>query len=50
MKFSLTWLKDHLETEASVEEISAKLNAIGLEVEGIEDPAERLTGFPSPRC
>ena len=45
MKFSLTWLKDHLETEASVEVISAKLNAIGLEVEGIEDPAERLTGF-----
>jgi phenylalanyl-tRNA synthetase beta chain len=45
MKFSLTWLKDHLETEASVEAISAKLNAIGLEVEGIEDPAERLTGF-----
>ena len=32
MKFSLTWLKDHLETEASVEVISAKLNAIGLEV------------------
>jgi len=45
MKFSLTWLKDHLETEASVEAISAKLNAIGLEVEGIQDPAERLTGF-----
>lgn len=45
MKFSLTWLKDHLDTEASVEEISAKLNAIGLEVEGIENPAEKLAGF-----
>lgn len=45
MKFSLSWLKDHLETTASVEEISAKLNAIGLEVEGIEDPAARLAGF-----
>ncbi|MFM5950345.1 MAG: YtpR family tRNA-binding protein, partial [Novosphingobium sp.] len=45
MKFSLTWLKDHLETEASVEEVSAKLNAIGLEVEGIEDPSAKLTGF-----
>ena len=45
MKFSLTWLKDHLETDASVEEISAKLNAIGLEVEGIENPADRLAGF-----
>ncbi len=45
MKFSLSWLKDHLETSASVEEISAKLNAVGLEVEGIEDPAAKLAGF-----
>ena len=45
MKFSLTWLKDHLDTGASVEAISAKLNAIGLEVEGIENPADRLAGF-----
>ncbi len=45
MKFSLEWLKDYLETEASVSEIAAKLNAIGLEVEDIEDPAERLAGF-----
>ncbi|MFM5918362.1 MAG: phenylalanine--tRNA ligase subunit beta [Novosphingobium sp.] len=45
MKFSLSWLKDHLETTASAEEISAKLNAIGLEVEGVENPAERLAGF-----
>ena len=45
MKFSLSWLKDHLDTAASVEEIAAKLNAIGLEVEGVEDPAAKLTGF-----
>jgi phenylalanyl-tRNA synthetase beta chain len=45
MKFSFSWLKDHLETEASVEEIAAKLNAIGLEVEGVEDPSARLAGF-----
>ena len=45
MKFSLSWLKEHLDTAASVAEISAKLNAIGLEVEGIENPAERLAGF-----
>lgn len=45
MKFSLTWLKDHLETDASVEEVAAKLNAIGLEVEGIENPADQLSGF-----
>ncbi len=49
MKFSLTWLKDHLETEASVAEIAAKLNAIGLEVEGIEDPADKLSGFTVAR-
>lgn len=45
MKFSLTWLKDHLETDASAAEIAAGLNRIGLEVEGMEDPAERLAGF-----
>jgi phenylalanyl-tRNA synthetase beta chain len=45
MKFSLSWLKDHLETTASAEDIAAKLNAIGLEVEGVEDPAAKLTGF-----
>ena len=45
MKFSLSWLKDHLDTEASVEQIAAKLNAIGLEVEGVENPADKLAGF-----
>ena len=45
MKFSLTWLKDHLETEASAADLAAAMNRIGLEVEGIEDPAERLAGF-----
>ena len=33
MKFTLTWLKDHLETEASVDEIVDALNVIGLEEE-----------------
>ena len=45
MKFSLAWLKQYLNTEASVEEIARTLNAIGLEVEGIENPAEKLQGF-----
>jgi len=45
MKFSLSWLKYFLETEASVEEIAVTLNRIGLEVEGVEDPAEKLAGF-----
>ncbi|MGF7153814.1 phenylalanine--tRNA ligase subunit beta [Novosphingobium gossypii] len=45
MKFSLSWLRQYLETDATIEEIAASLNAIGLEVEGIEDPAAKLEGF-----
>ncbi|WP_341713312.1 phenylalanine--tRNA ligase subunit beta [Erythrobacter sp.] len=45
MKFSLEWLKYFLDTDASVAEIAATLNKIGHEVEGIEDPADRLAGF-----
>jgi len=45
MKFSTTWLKDHLDTDASLQQITDKLNAIGLEVEGVEDPSETLKGF-----
>jgi phenylalanyl-tRNA synthetase beta chain len=45
MKFSLAWLRQYLETGASAQEIAAKLNALGIEVEALEDPAERLAGF-----
>lgn len=45
MKFTLSWLKDHLETTASLSEIAEKLVTLGLEVESIEDPAEKLKGF-----
>jgi phenylalanyl-tRNA synthetase beta chain len=45
MKFTLSWLKDHLETEADLETIAAKLSMIGLEVEGIEDKAAALAPF-----
>ena len=45
MKFTLSWLKEHLKTKATVEEISTKLSAIGLEVEGVDDPAEKLGAF-----
>jgi phenylalanyl-tRNA synthetase beta chain len=45
MKFTLSWLKDHLETDASLSEIEARLTMLGLEVEGIEDPAKDLGGF-----
>ena len=45
MKFSLSWLKDHLDTDADIHGVADALNRIGLEVEGIENPAEKLTGF-----
>ncbi|HET6534767.1 MAG TPA: phenylalanine--tRNA ligase subunit beta [Sphingomicrobium sp.] len=45
MKFSLSWLKDHLETTASAQEIADKLTAIGLEVEEVANPAEALAPF-----
>ena len=45
MKFSLSWLKTHLDTDASVETIAETLTDLGLEVEGVEDPAERLLPF-----
>ena len=45
MKFSLSWLKAHLETDATIEQVADCLNRIGLEVEGIENPAEALRAF-----
>ena len=49
MKFTLSWLKDHLDTNASLEEIAEKLSAIGLEVESIDNPAEKLAPFTVAR-
>ena len=45
MKFSLSWLKAHLETDATIQQFADCLNRIGLEVEGIENPAEALRAF-----
>ena len=45
MKFTLAWLKDHLDTTASLDDISKTLTAIGLEVESISNPAEALKPF-----
>jgi phenylalanyl-tRNA synthetase beta chain len=45
MKFSLDWLKEHLDTTASAAEIADKLTAIGLEVEEVSNPAEALAPF-----
>jgi phenylalanyl-tRNA synthetase beta chain len=45
MKFTLSWLRDHLETEATLDEIAEALTDLGLEVEAIDDPAARLGAF-----
>ena len=45
MKFSLSWLKDHLTTDATLEEIVDKLTMIGLEVEHVDNPAEKFAPF-----
>ena len=49
MKFSLSWLKQHLDTDASAEAIADKLTAIGLEVESLTNPAEALAPFKVAR-
>ena len=49
MKFTLSWLRDHLDTTASLDQITTKLSAIGLEVEGVESPAEALAAFTIAR-
>lgn len=49
MKFTLSWLKDHLDTQATMPEIRAKLDQIGLEVEGIDDPSAKLAAFTIAR-
>jgi phenylalanyl-tRNA synthetase beta chain len=45
MKFTLSWLKDHLDTEASAEALADTLTNIGLEVEEVSNPAEALAPF-----
>ena len=45
MKFTLSWLKQHLQTKASLDEIVEKLTLIGLEVEEVVDAAARLKNF-----
>ncbi|MGY6411423.1 MAG: phenylalanine--tRNA ligase subunit beta [Alkalilacustris sp.] len=49
MKFTLSWLKDHLETEAGLPEILEALTDLGLEVEEVDDPAARLGAFTIAR-
>src|SRR5271170_3492902 len=45
MKFTLSWLKDHLETSASLGQIADALTRVGLEVESVEDPTRKYEGF-----
>jgi len=45
MKTTLAWLKTHLDTEASLDEIVSRLVLLGIEVEGVENRAKDLAGF-----
>ncbi|WP_323803291.1 phenylalanine--tRNA ligase subunit beta [Sulfitobacter litoralis] len=45
MKFTLSWLKEHLDTTASIDEITYALTDLGLEVEGVEDRGAKLADF-----
>ncbi len=45
MKFTLSWLKEHLDTTATVEEVVEAMTMAGLEVESVEDPASKLAKF-----
>ena len=45
MKFTLSWLKEHLDTDADLATIVETLTRIGLEVEGVDNPAEKLAPF-----
>ncbi|MDO8399035.1 MAG: phenylalanine--tRNA ligase subunit beta [Bradyrhizobium sp.] len=49
MKFSLSWLKEHLDTDEPLEKLADKLTMIGLEVESIEDKARALAPFTIAR-
>jgi phenylalanyl-tRNA synthetase beta chain len=45
MKFTLAWLKEHLDTDASLDQIVEKLTMIGLEVESVEDKGKQLAPY-----
>jgi phenylalanyl-tRNA synthetase beta chain len=49
MKFTLGWLKEHLETTADLATIVEALTRVGLEVEGVENPGEKLASFKIAR-
>lgn len=45
MKLTLSWLRDHLDTTATLTEITDALTDLGLEVEEVVDPAAKLSAF-----
>src|ERR1700761_8259830 len=45
MKFTLSWLKEHLETTATVDQVVDAMTMAGLEVEHVEDPGTKLAAF-----
>jgi len=45
MKFTLSWLKEHLYTDATIDEVVEAMTLAGLEVEDVENPAEKLSAF-----
>ncbi|HCK83740.1 MAG TPA: phenylalanine--tRNA ligase subunit beta, partial [Hyphomonadaceae bacterium] len=49
MKFTLSWLKEHLETDASIAEIVERMTMAGLEVESVEDAGAKLAAFTIAR-
>ena len=49
MKFTLSWLKDHLDTDAGLAAIVEKLTMVGLEVEAYEDKGKQLAPFTIAR-
>jgi phenylalanyl-tRNA synthetase beta chain len=49
MKFTLSWLKDHLDTDVPVEALADKLSSMGLDVESIDDPGKKLAPFTIAR-
>lgn len=45
MKFTANWLKDHLDTKSSLDDITTALTSVGLELESVEDPAKQFAPF-----
>lgn len=45
MKFTLSWLKEHLDTDLALDDLAEAMTMAGLEIEEIDNPAEKLSEF-----